>query len=90
MPIVYVVCSVFYYDTTPLLDGEFCVSAKRAEALEFLFREVRVCGWHGEGGMGCFCETGALLKCRIGVGSNSIVILENTLRSIPFRNANTG
>ena len=51
-PIVYVVCGIFYYDTTPfvsLLDGEVHVPAKGAEALEFLFREVRLCGWHGEG-----------------------------------------
>ena len=51
-PIVYVVCRIFRYDTTPFvcLLGEVRVAAKGAEALEFLFREVRVCGWHGEGG----------------------------------------
>ena len=56
-PVVYVVCDIFYHDTTPficLLDGEVLVPAKGAEALEFLFREVRVCGWHGEGGKGSF------------------------------------
>ena len=45
--IIFVVCDIFYYDTTPfvcLLDGEVLVSAKGAEALKFLFREVRVCG----------------------------------------------
>ena len=68
-PIVYVVCRIFYYDTTPfvcILDGEVRVPAKGAEALEFLFREVGVCGWHGEGGKGSFSESDVLLKCRIG------------------------
>ena len=65
-PIIYVVCGIFYYDTTPfvcLLDGEVLVPAKRAEALEFLFREV---GWHREGGKGSFSESDVLLKSRIG------------------------
>ena len=42
--IVYVVCRIFYYDTTPLvclLDGEVHVPAKGTETLEFLFREVK-------------------------------------------------
>ena len=67
-PIVYVVCRIFY-DTTPfvcLLDGEVRVSAKGAEALEFQFREVGVCGWHVEVGKGTFSDSDVLLKCRIG------------------------
>ena len=35
-----------------------------AEALEFLFREVRVCEWHGEGGKGSesavYCSSAGL------------------------------
>ena len=45
-PIVYVVCCIFY-DTTPfvrLFDCEVRVSAKGAEALEFLFREFGYVG----------------------------------------------
>ena len=49
-------CGIFYYDKIPfvyLLDGEILVPAKGVEALESLFREVGVCGWHGEGRKGC-------------------------------------
>ena len=45
--IIYVVCGIFYYDTTPfvcLLDGKVCVPAKGVETLDFLFRAVRVFG----------------------------------------------
>ena len=46
-PIIYVVCGIFYYDTTPficLLDGKVCVPAKGVETLDFLFRAVGVFG----------------------------------------------
>ena len=58
-PIAHVVCGIFYDDTSPfvcLLDSEVCVLAKGVEALEFLFREVGICGWHGEDGKGSFSE----------------------------------
>ena len=51
-PIIYVVGGIFYYNTASfvcLLHGEVLVPAKGVEALEFLFREVWLCGCHGEG-----------------------------------------
>ena len=68
-PIIYVVGGIFYYDTTSfacLLHCEVLVPAKGVEALEFLFREVWLCGWYGEGRKGHFSETDVLLECRIG------------------------
>ena len=62
--IIYVATCILYYDTAPfvcLLDGEVLVSAKGLEVLEFLFREVGVCGWQWDGGEGRHGESDVLL-----------------------------
>ena len=58
-------CLLLQYNS--LLDGEVLVPAKGAEALDFLFREVRVCGWRRKGRKGSFGESDILLRSRIGV-----------------------
>ena len=73
-PIIYVVCGVLYYDTTPIiilsiflmLRSLFLLRKQRllSSCLERLRRSL--CGWHGEGGKGSFRDKDVLLKTRIG------------------------
>ena len=69
-PIIYVVGGIFYYNTASfvcLLHGEVFVPAKGVEALEFLFREVWLCGCHGEGRKGHFSETDLMYCSSVGL-----------------------
>ena len=61
--IIYVATGIFYYNTAPFVcpfDGEVLVSAKGPEVLEFLFREVGICGWQWDGGKGRHSESDVL------------------------------